>query len=92
VTLDRAELETKLAFDEEFRAKVLGLKEAKQRVAEAEASLKLVRCHYQSRVRDLVDMGVPINSVARFVEVSGTTIRLILDASPGTGSEVGPSG
>jgi hypothetical protein len=78
--MDRAELETKLAFDEEFRAKVLGLKEAKQRIEDAEASLRLVRSHYNSRVRELLDMGVPVNSVARFVGVSAPTIRLILEA------------
>jgi hypothetical protein len=68
--VDRDELESRLLLDEEFRAKLLELREADDKVHQAEAELRLVREHFHARIRELVtDLGVPTATVARYVSL-----------------------
>jgi hypothetical protein len=82
VGVKRGELEMRLLDDEEFRAKILELREAKERVHQAEEAKRLAKLHYHRRIRDLIlEQGVPAASVARYVELSLNSVNWIIRQS-----------
>jgi hypothetical protein len=82
VGVKRGELEMRLLDDEEFRARILELREAKEKVQQAEEAKRLAKLHYHRRIRDMiVEEGVPAASVARYVDIPLTSVNWILRQS-----------